>query len=234
MLNWSAFPCCCSACSSPALWGHVLLLSFSSHFQCLQICHTGSCGDCPKSGSRTCPCGKSGVCVCVCVCVCINIDINSCTFTYTFIHVCSVPTPPSLGPPHPPCAHFTLSVPTPPSLCPLHTPWVHPTLPVPTSHSLCPPHPPCAHFTLPVPTSPSLCPPHPRCVYSTLPAPTPDSLYSIGLVRCESRASTFPSQLSRDCRAQRRPPHVVTRAARLFRVGSTTACNAATQGTARQ
>ena len=26
---------------------------------CSRICHTGSCGDCPRKGTRHCPCGKT-------------------------------------------------------------------------------------------------------------------------------------------------------------------------------
>lgn len=26
---------------------------------CEQVCHAGPCGDCPRSGKRSCPCGKS-------------------------------------------------------------------------------------------------------------------------------------------------------------------------------
>ncbi|XP_051895842.1 NF-X1-type zinc finger protein NFXL1 [Pristis pectinata] len=30
-----------------------------SHHTCEQVCHRGSCGNCPRSGYRVCPCGKS-------------------------------------------------------------------------------------------------------------------------------------------------------------------------------
>ncbi|KXJ04687.1 NF-X1-type zinc finger protein NFXL1, partial [Exaiptasia diaphana] len=28
---------------------------------CEIVCHTGQCGDCPRTGERTCPCGKSSM-----------------------------------------------------------------------------------------------------------------------------------------------------------------------------
>ena len=52
-------------------------------------------------------------------------------------------------------------------------------------------------------------------------------------VSLEHPPSPLP-QPSQGYRAQRRFPRVVTHAARLFRVGSTTACSAATQGAVRQ
>ncbi|KAK3884596.1 hypothetical protein Pcinc_011152 [Petrolisthes cinctipes] len=29
------------------------------HHKCEKVCHTGDCGDCPRGGVRTCPCGKA-------------------------------------------------------------------------------------------------------------------------------------------------------------------------------
>ena len=28
---------------------------------CEMVCHAGSCGECPRAGARTCPCGKTNV-----------------------------------------------------------------------------------------------------------------------------------------------------------------------------
>ncbi|XP_028824270.1 NF-X1-type zinc finger protein NFXL1-like [Denticeps clupeoides] len=48
-------------CSSP-LWQCDQVcgapLACGNH-TCERVCHTGSCGQCPRSGSRSCPCGKS-------------------------------------------------------------------------------------------------------------------------------------------------------------------------------
>ena len=30
------------------------------HHTCERSCHEGKCGDCPRSGERQCPCGKTG------------------------------------------------------------------------------------------------------------------------------------------------------------------------------
>eukprot|EP00048_Salpingoeca_helianthica_P008215 m.120068 g.120068 ORF g.120068 m.120068 type:complete len:802 (-) comp14545_c0_seq3:58-2463(-) len=44
--SWS----CDKVCGRPLSCGH---------HRCEQVCHAGSCGDCPRSQKRTCPCGKS-------------------------------------------------------------------------------------------------------------------------------------------------------------------------------
>lgn len=30
------------------------------HHTCEKVCHTGPCGNCPRSGKRMCPCKKTG------------------------------------------------------------------------------------------------------------------------------------------------------------------------------
>lgn len=62
-LEWQ----CSRKCLKPFSCGHHvceqvrwLLFCFFAH-QCGQVCHAGPCGECPNSGKRTCPCGKTGV-----------------------------------------------------------------------------------------------------------------------------------------------------------------------------
>lgn len=60
-------PCCCGAstqmreCADP-VWqcSKVCHKQLScGHHLCQKVCHSGECGECPASGLRTCPCGKS-------------------------------------------------------------------------------------------------------------------------------------------------------------------------------
>lgn len=52
-------------------------LSCGNH-TCEIVCHSGSCGDCPRAGMRTCPCGKTGNDQAKMLCTCCNIFAGKC------------------------------------------------------------------------------------------------------------------------------------------------------------